>query len=60
VFPARGPDGNFNVLTQRSEEFHQASNGKITRAVAHEQGDLGLLHAENFGDRDLPLSLRIV
>lgn len=53
VFLARGPHGNLNVLTEGGEEFHQASNGKIARAVPHEQGDLRLLHAENLGNLDL-------
>ena len=50
---AGGADGDFDVLTQSREKFHEASNGKVTRAVPHQQGDLGLLHAENFGDLDL-------
>jgi len=53
MFLARGPDGDFNVLTESREEFHEASDGKVTRAVPHQQGDLRLLHAENFGDLDL-------
>lgn len=48
-----GPDGDFNVLTQSGEEFHKASDGKVARAIPHQQGDLRLLHSENFGDLDL-------
>ena len=50
VFFAGGPDGDFNVLTQSGEEFHEASNRKIARTVPHQQGNLRLLHAEDFGD----------
>jgi hypothetical protein len=53
VFLARWPKSDFNVLTQSREKFHKASNGKIARAVSHQQGHLRLLHAENFGDLDL-------
>lgn len=48
-----GPDGDFNVLTQSREKFHEASDGEVTRAVSHQQGDLRLLYAEDFGDLDL-------
>ena len=44
------PDGDFNILAQSCEEFHEASDREITRAVSHQQRDLGLLHAEDFGD----------
>ena len=47
------PDGDLHVLTQNGEEFHEASDGKVARAVAHQQGDLRLLHPENFGDLNL-------
>jgi len=50
VFLACWPDGDFNILAQSREEFHEAANGKATRAVSHQQRDLGLLHAEDFGD----------
>jgi len=53
VFLARGPDGDFDVLEQGGEKLHEAANGKVARAVAHQQGDLRLLHAENFGDLHL-------
>src|ERR1700687_4813359 len=42
VLLARWPDRNFYVLTQRGKEFHEASNGKVARAVAHQQGPLRL------------------
>ena len=45
VFLAGGPDGDFNILTQSCEKFHEPSDGKVTRAVPHQQGDLRLLHA---------------
>ena len=47
---ARRPDGDFNVLTQSGEEFHEASDREVTRAIPHQQRDLRLLHAEDFGD----------
>jgi hypothetical protein len=50
---ARGPDDDFDVLTQSGEEFHKASNREVTRAIPHQQRDLRLLHAENFGDLHL-------
>ena len=53
VLLACWPDGDFNVLAQSREKFHQAANGKITGAVSHQQRHLGLLHAEDFGDLDL-------
>jgi hypothetical protein len=53
MFLAGRPDGDFNVLAQSREKFHEASDGKVTRAVPHKQGDLRLLHAQNFGDLDL-------
>jgi hypothetical protein len=53
VLLAGGPDSDLNVLTQGGEKFHKASDGKVARAVAHQQGDLRLLHPENFGDLDL-------
>jgi hypothetical protein len=53
MFLARWPDGDFNVLTQGSKELHKASNGEVTRTVPHQQRDLRLLHAKDFGDLDL-------
>jgi len=47
------PDGDFNIPTQSREEFHEASNREVTRAVSHQQRHLGLLNAEDFGDLDL-------
>lgn len=43
-------NGDFNVLAQSGKKFHQASNGKITRTVSHQQRNLRLLHTENLGD----------
>lgn len=45
--------GDFHVSTQSREKFHEASNGKVTRAISHQQRDLGLTHSENFGDLNL-------
>ena len=45
--------GDFHVLTQSREKFHEASNGKVARAISHQQRDLRLPHAENFGDLNL-------
>lgn len=53
MFPAGRPDGDFNVLTQGDEELHKASDGKVARAVPHQQGDLRLLHTENSGNLGL-------
>jgi hypothetical protein len=50
---AGGPDGDFNVLAESGEELHETPNGEVSRAVAHQQRDLRLLHAENFGDLHL-------
>jgi hypothetical protein len=38
----RNRTGLYNIKTQ-----------EITRAIPHQQGDLGLPHAEDFGDLDL-------
>src|ERR1700693_1907768 len=53
MFLTGGPHGDFNILAQSRKEFHKASDRKAARAVAHQQGNLGLLHAENFGDLHL-------
>jgi hypothetical protein len=50
---AAGADGDFNVVAQSREELDEASNREVSRAVAHQQRDLRLLHAEDFGDFDL-------
>ena len=52
---AGGADGDFDVLAEGGEEFHEAADAEVAGAVAHEQGDLGLLNAENFGEFDLGL-----
>lgn len=54
VFLAGGPNSDFDVLTQSRKKFHEASNREVASAVPHQQGDLRLLHAENFGDLHLP------
>lgn len=53
MFLVGRPHGDFHVLTQSREEFHEAPDGKIAGTVPHQQGDLRLPHAENFGDLDL-------
>src|SRR6202795_1525536 len=53
MFFARGADGDFNVMGQSREELHKASNGEVACAIPHQQRDLRLLHAEDFGDLDL-------
>ena len=50
---ACGPDGDFHILTQGRQKFHEASDGKVTGPVPHQQRDLRLLDAKNFGDLDL-------
>lgn len=47
------PHGDFNIVTQRSEKFHETPDGKVTGAISHQQGDLRLPHTENLGDLDL-------
>lgn len=42
---AGGADDDFDVLAEGSEEFHEAADAEVAGAVAHEQGDLGLLNA---------------
>src|SRR5215470_2510302 len=53
MFLATGPNGDFYVRTQGRQKFHEASDGKIASAVSHQQRDLRLRYAENFGDLDL-------
>jgi len=50
---AGGADGDFDVLAEGGEKFHEAADAEVAGAVAHEQGNLGLLNAENFGEFDL-------
>jgi hypothetical protein len=53
VLFAGGADGDFDVLAEGDEEFHETADTEVAGAVAYEQGDLGLLNAENFGEFDL-------
>jgi hypothetical protein len=53
MFLVGRPHGDFHVLTQGREKFHESSNGKVARAISHQQRDLRLPHAENFGDLNL-------
>ena len=53
MFLASGPYGDFDVLTQSREKFHEASDGKVARAISHQQRDFRLSHVENFGDLNL-------
>ena len=50
---AGGSDRDFDVLAEGGEKFHQATDAEVAGTVAHEQGDLGLLDAEDFGQFDL-------
>jgi len=50
---AGGPDGNLKILTESRKELHQVPDREVTRTVPHQRGDLRLLRAEDFGDRDL-------
>ena len=50
---AGGADGDFEVLAEGGEKFQEAAYAEVARAVAHEQGHLRLLHAENLGELDL-------
>lgn len=47
---AGGADGDLDVLAEGGEELHEAADAEVAGAVAHEQGDLRLLDAEDFGD----------
>jgi hypothetical protein len=53
MFLATGPDGDFYILSKGCQKLHEAADGKIARAIPHQQRDLRLPHAENFGDLDL-------
>ena len=53
MFLASGADGDFDVLTQSGEEFHEAFDGEVTGGVAHQQGELRLRRAENLGNVDV-------
>ena len=53
MFLATEPNGDFHVLTQGCQKFHQAPDRKVTGPVPHQQRDLRLLYAENLGDLDL-------
>lgn len=53
LFLLRGPDGDFNVMPESHEKFHEAPDGKVARSVSHQQGDLWLTYTKNFGGRDL-------
>lgn len=55
---ARGTNGDFNVLTEGREKFHETPDGKVARAVSHQQRDLGLMYAEDPGDFGLCLTAR--
>lgn len=50
---ACGADGDFDVLAEGGQESHEAAHAEVAGAVAHEQGDLGLLDFEDFGEFDL-------
>ena len=56
MFFVRRPHGDFHVLTQSSEKFHEASNGKVARAISHQQGHLGWPHTETLGDLKVGLA----
>ena len=51
--PCVWPDGDFHVLARSREELHETSDREITRAIPHQQRDLRLPHAEDFGDLHL-------
>lgn len=44
---ARGFHCNLHILSQRSEKLHEELQRKGARTVAHEQGDVGLLDAQD-------------
>jgi len=53
VWFAGGADGDLDVLAEGGEELHEAADAEVSGTIAHEEGDLGLLDAEDFGDFDL-------
>jgi hypothetical protein len=44
---SRRLDRDLHVLSERGQEFHQPSDREIAGAVAHQQGDVRLLDAED-------------
>jgi len=48
-----GANRDLNVLAKGCQEFHEATHGEATSTISHQQGNLRLLHAENFGDLGL-------
>ncbi len=46
---AGGADGDFNVLTEGGEKFHEAADAEVAGAIAHEQGDLESRRRRDFG-----------
>lgn len=59
MLPARGPNGDFDVLPKGREEFHKAPDGKIARAISHQQRDLRLMYTKDLGDFGLCLAARL-
>jgi len=57
VLFAGGADDDLDVLAKGGEKFHEAGDEEVAGAVAHEQGDLSLRHAENFDELDLALEM---
>ena len=53
---AGGTEGNSDILTEGRKKFYEAPHGKAAGAVSHQQGDLRLLHAEDFGNLGLRLA----
>ena len=47
MFSACRPHRDFNILAERDEKVHQPFNGKVSRAVAHQRRDMGLLDSEH-------------
>src|ERR1039457_222445 len=48
VLFARRPDGDFHVLPERGQEFHQPADGEVSRPAPHEVGHMRLFDAKDF------------
>ena len=46
MLAAGWPDRHFDVLPEADQKLEQPSNRKASRAIAHQEGDVGLLDAE--------------
>ena len=47
---AGGADADLEIVAESGEKLHEAADAKVASAMAHQQGNLRLLDAENFGE----------